>query len=319
MHNHVIARALSLWGRVGADLPRAFWGLWIGTVINRIGFVVEPFLALYLVRGRGFTIGEAGVFLTWFGVGSFVSQPLGGYLADRIGRKPTVVTGMIATAAGFAVLGTGSSISVIAVGAGFCGLAIDLYRPAVAAMVMDLVPPRRRAMAFGLLYWAINLGVGVAAVIGGLLAEHAFWLLFLLDGGTCLGFAACIVMLVPETHPQRHPDDRSSYRATLADRLLVGLAAVGLVDAFVYLQSLITLPLVMNLHHLGPAAYGIVYLVNPIEILVVQPAILPRTHVAPPYAGIRDVFGGIRAWLRVDRVREIGPCICCDRCGLDAG
>ena len=33
-------------------LPRPFWVLWTGTLINRLGFFVEPFMALYLSSAR---------------------------------------------------------------------------------------------------------------------------------------------------------------------------------------------------------------------------------------------------------------------------
>ena len=35
-------------------LPRSFWVLWSGTLVNRIGYMVEPFLAYYLTGIRGF-------------------------------------------------------------------------------------------------------------------------------------------------------------------------------------------------------------------------------------------------------------------------
>src|ERR1035441_3292713 len=141
------------WFRSGAGLPRSFWVVWIGTVINRLGYVVEPFLALYLVRGRGVSVGVAGVLIACFGTGSLVSQPLGGMLADRVGRRTTIIAGMAGSAAGVLRLGMAPTLVAIGIAAPVCGLAIDLYRPAVAAIVADIVPSEHRARAFGLLYW----------------------------------------------------------------------------------------------------------------------------------------------------------------------
>ncbi len=50
------------------------------------------------------------------------------------------------------------------------GLLTDLYRPAVSAAIADLVPPEERPRAYGYLYWAINLGFAIAAVVAGLIA-----------------------------------------------------------------------------------------------------------------------------------------------------
>jgi len=71
----------SWWSRTTADLPRPFWHLMAATFVNRIGYVVEPFLALYLAGPRQLTPTTIGVVLACFGAGSFVSQILGGYLA----------------------------------------------------------------------------------------------------------------------------------------------------------------------------------------------------------------------------------------------
>jgi MFS family permease len=253
-----------------ADLPRAFWVVWIGTVINRLGYVVEPFLALYLVRGRGLSIGTAGVLIACFGAGAFVSQPLGGLLADRIGRRTTIIAGMTGSAVGFIALGLAPNLVAIGGAAALCGLAIDLYRPAVAAIVADIVPSENRPRAYGLLYWGLNIGVGVAAVVGGFLAQHSYWLLFALDAATCLGFAVVVAIGLPETRPQGHDEERRGYRTALSDGLLLAIAGAAFVGGVVYLQSFVTLPLVMSIHGLGPSAYGLAYVVNPVAVIVLQ-------------------------------------------------
>ena len=66
---------------------------------------MQPFLALYLVGGRNLSVTTAGVVVACFGAGSIVSQPLGGWLADRIGRRKTMVLGLVASAATLGMLG----------------------------------------------------------------------------------------------------------------------------------------------------------------------------------------------------------------------
>ncbi len=280
--------------RHGGGLPRAFWFVWIGTVINRLGYVVEPFLALYLVRGRGISIGTAGLLIACFGAGSFFSQPLGGMLADRIGRRFTIILGMTGSAAGFIVLGLAPTVAVIGMAAAVCGLAIDLYRPAVAALVADVVPTADRPRAYGLLYWGLNIGVGVAAVAGGFLAQHSYWFLFALDAITCVGFAIVVAVGVPETRPERHGEQGGGYADVLADRLLMALAASAFVTGIVYMQSFVTLPLVMSIHGLGPAAYGLAYVVNPAAVIVLQPLTigwLARQRLVHVFAGGSVMLG----------------------------
>src|SRR5580692_13128608 len=110
------ARGPRMWlSRHGGGLPRTFWVIWVGTVINRLGYVVEPFLALYLVRGRGLSVGVAGVLIACFGAGAFVSQPVGGMLADRVGRRTTIIAGMTGSAVGFVALGLAPNLVAIGI------------------------------------------------------------------------------------------------------------------------------------------------------------------------------------------------------------
>src|SRR5882762_4450991 len=83
------------WYRAAAGgLPGVFWTVWWGLVINR--------LAIYLVRERGFSPAQAGRVLALYGAGMTISGPLGGLLADRIGRRSTMLLALLlgATAVG---------------------------------------------------------------------------------------------------------------------------------------------------------------------------------------------------------------------------
>jgi MFS family permease len=133
--------------RLVGELPRAYWIVWIGTLVNRLGGFVVSFLALYLTRRRGLSIPEAGAIVSLFGLGSMTAGPLGGVLADRIGRRATMLIGLFGGSASMLALGFAVRPSAIAVSALLLGLISDLYRPAVMAMVADLVPVGKRLVA----------------------------------------------------------------------------------------------------------------------------------------------------------------------------
>lgn len=284
MRTATAGRLATWWANTSRGLPQPFWYLLAGTFVNRMGQMVTPFLALYLSGPRDFSPSVVGVVLACLGAGAFASQPVGGYLADRVGRKATLVIGMVATAASFMLLAVVRDLALIAVAAALSGLAVDLYRPAVSAMIADMVAPEHRARAFALVYWVINLGVAVAGVTGGLLAERSFWLLFVLDAATCLAFAALIARKVPETRPPRDPSHTAGYAQALGDRLLLGLSASTLLGAIVYMQSLVTLPLAVEADGLGPDAFGLIYAVNPIVVIVAQVFVL---RILDRIAGVR--------------------------------
>ncbi|WP_433541321.1 MDR family MFS transporter [Streptosporangium sandarakinum] len=184
-------------------LPRPFWALWAGTLVNRVGMMVQPFIGVYLIESRGMSLAAAGTVMTVFGAGSLISQVPAGWLADRYGRRITLAGGMTATAAGMAALGASSSFPAIVASMFVLGLAIDAYRPASNALVADLVSPADRPRAYGLLFWALNLGFSVAMVAGGWLARAGYGWMFAVNALTSLAFGLLVWRAVPETLPRR--------------------------------------------------------------------------------------------------------------------
>jgi MFS family permease len=59
--------------------------------------------------------------------------------------------------------------------------------------------PRERIRAFGLLFWAANLGFSVSTVTGGVLAQHGYRLLFWLNAAASVTAALIVWRRVPET------------------------------------------------------------------------------------------------------------------------
>ncbi|MFC5753410.1 MDR family MFS transporter [Actinomadura rugatobispora] len=269
-------------GRVAAflaprlgGLPRPFWVLWSGQLLNRLGTMVEPFLGLYLTTVRGLSLVQAGAVMAVLGAGSLAGQLAGGALADRIGRRATLTAATVATGAGMLALGYAEGLPAIITAAFVLGLVLDMYRPAAAAMVADLIGPEDRPRAFGLLFWAVNLGWAAAMVLGGTLAGHGFMWLFWIDALSCAAFGILVWRAVPETRPASPPEDRAAgtWSAALRDRVMVAYTLITLVYTFVLMQGLTTMPLAMKEQGLGPQAYGLAIAANGLVIIAVQPLV----------------------------------------------
>src|SRR5262245_50483358 len=74
-----------------SGLSRTYWYLCVGTFINRLGNFVLPFLAIYFATERRFSIAATGVAVATYGAGSVVASLVGGTLADRFGRRRTLL------------------------------------------------------------------------------------------------------------------------------------------------------------------------------------------------------------------------------------
>ena len=268
------AAAPTRWQQHAGGLPRAFWVLWWGTLVNRLGGFVQPLLALYLTQVRDVSVTRTGAVLTLFGLGGALSQPLGGVLADRIGRRRTMVLGLLTSAASLLAVGAARSLVAIGVAVLVYGLCLDVFRPASRAAVVDLVAPADLPRAVALNFWAINLGFAVATPLAGALAVHGYWWLFALDAATCVAFAGLLLRGVPETRPVQAEQQPGSLREVLRDRLMVALCVGTLLQAVVYLQAFLTLPLAFTADGLSTAAYGAVLGLNGLLIIVLQPLLL---------------------------------------------
>ena len=115
--------------------PRAYWYVWWGTLVNRLGGFAIPLLTIYLTTDRGVSVSDAGGVVSIFGLGQVVASIAGGQMSDRLGRKITMVSSLFGGAAAMFGLAFARDISSIAVWVGIVGFVGELYRPAVAAVI----------------------------------------------------------------------------------------------------------------------------------------------------------------------------------------
>lgn len=271
----MIARSLARLSPYGRELPAEFWFLWLGTVINRLGGFAVPFLMLYLTAKRQMDPATAALFVSVLGVGSFVAQLVGGEVADRFGRRPVLLFSLFAAPVAMLSLGVVREPALIAVVMFALGFLTDLFRPAMSAAVVDLVPADRRTRAFGYIYWAINLGAAAAPIVAGLMANFDYFLLFLGDAVTTAVFGVIVFLRVPETQSADHARDartvntRGRLGQALRDPMLLFFFVLSLAVGVIYSQSHVTLPLDMAAAGLPPSDYGLAIAVNGALIVLI--------------------------------------------------
>jgi MFS family permease len=252
-------------------MPRAFWVLLGGTFINRLGFVVQPYLAFYLSSVRGLSLAETGTVISAGGVGMLLSDLIGGSLTDRFGRRSTVAGGMLANGVALIALAYVRGLADLILVTFAFGLSLNIHRPAASALIADIVPEQDRRRAYGLRYWVVNLGFSAAMVFGGLLSHTGFVWLFWVDAGTGFIFGLLAWLMVPDSGPRERKGEAGGFRDVLRDPLMVGFVLLMLIWTTVYMQSFTTFPLAMHFSGLPPSAYGMVIALNGILIVLIQP------------------------------------------------
>jgi MFS family permease len=256
-----------------ATLPPVYWTVWVGTLINRAGAFVAPILTFYLTRHRGLSLGEAGSIIALFGAGTVIASLVGGALADRLGRKITMVGSLFGGACAMLWVSASSSLWMLAASVLVLGFVGDLYRPAVHAFVADVVPPEHRQRAYGFLYWAINLGFSIAPVAAGAVATFSYRALFIGDAATSALFSLVVLARVPETHPDptRQSSKAFSFSLLFRDRTFMWFWLMAMLQACIIFQLTVTLSGWMQLQGYGPGVYGAVLSINGILIVLFQP------------------------------------------------
>lgn len=259
---------------VAAVAPRAYWYVWWGTLINRLGGFVVPLLTIYLITVRHVSVSQAGGIVSVYGAGAIAASLAGGYLSDRLGRKATLVMSLFGGAIALSVLGLVRDLRAITAMVGIVAFVAELYRPAVLAIVADVVPPAQRVQAYGLLHWVINIGFAFAAIVGGLLADVDFTLLFFADAATMAIYGVIVLVAVPETRPPvvLHAAGARPSRSWLTDRAFVVYIAITFGLVLVPCQSA-ALSAHMTWQGFTPAAFGGVIAVNGVFVIALQPAL----------------------------------------------
>jgi MFS family permease len=264
------------WFRQAAGgLPRQFWFLWTGTLINRLGSFVVIFLAIYLTGERGFSQSQAGLVIGLYGVGGAIGTTVGGVLADRWGRRPTMLVAQFGAAALMLALGFAHSFGQMIGNAFLLGVASEAVRPAFQAMMIDVVGMKDRVRAYSLNYWAINLGFALSAVGAGLAAKANYLLLFAIDAGTTLITAVISLIFLAETKPALKQAGRATAApgglvTVLRDRTFMAYVVISLGGVVVMMQHMSTLPISMTADGLSAATYGWVIAVNGVLIVLGQ-------------------------------------------------
>lgn len=280
------------------SLPRPIYILCLGTLINRAGSLVVPFLAIYLNR----ELNMGGEFATrvmgGYGLGALAASLIGGHLADLLGRKVVMVGSLLGAAVALLVLGALESGWAIMTACVLFALVAEMYRPAASAMIADLVESDARQYSFSLMYVSVNLGFSVAAFVGGMIAHYSFQWLFWGDALTAFVYAVIVMVFIAETLPKRGPISEKgttrfesgatgmeqpravsipeAVRRILGDATFVVFCLGLLCLALVYMQSMSTLPLYLMKRGIDEKTYGQIIAINGILIVLLQ---LPVTSI----------------------------------------
>jgi MFS family permease len=253
----------------------------LGNALSAIGSgLTLPLLIVYLGQVRDLGTAVGGLVVAYTAVVQLLLLPLSGVAVDRFGPRPVLLTGLLVEAAGVALLGRVTTVtmafgvaSVVAAGAAFT------WGPQ-SALLGRLTTAETRQRVFGIQFMLLNLGIGVGGIVAATVVDvtdpGTFETLYLLDAGTYLLYAAVLVTLrgvgVGPAPIEDGGPHEGGYREVLADRRLLRLVLLGLVlMTFGYGSLEVGLPTIVTVvNGLDVSWVAIAFTVNTATIVLVQ-------------------------------------------------
>ena len=132
-------------------------------------------------------------------IGAMIGAIVGGAVADRIGRRATLVW-----AAGIFIVGSllaplSTSVAMLIVARAIIGIGIGFTSVTAPVYVSELAPPQSRGMLIGLYQFALTVGIALANLVGYWLAAQQAWRLMFGVAVVPTLFFLIVILTVPES------------------------------------------------------------------------------------------------------------------------
>ena len=226
-------------------------------LINLTFWMFFPFLTIYFTEAFG--KGLAGLMLIVSQLFSVAANLLGGFYADRFGRKRMMVIAAAGQGVSFFLFALANSpwyqsalVSFICFSA--AGVFGAFYYPASQAMVADVVEEKDRSSVFAVFYTSINIAVVLGPILGGIFYVSYKFELLLAAGASCLAVALMLWKWTRETAAPFKPEKAGSswmkvlseqlgsYSVILRDRTFLLFIVAGILIAQTFMQLDLLLP-----------------------------------------------------------------------------
>ncbi|WP_027133402.1 MFS transporter [Geminicoccus roseus] len=126
-----------------------------------------------------------------------------GRLGDLVGRRRTMLAGIVLFALGSAICGLAPGIATLIVGRCVQGVAVALFSAGPLSIVASVFSPAERGLAFGICSAVGACGSAIGPLVGGTLTELLSWRwLFLVNLPIGALTAGLILLVVPESRDE---------------------------------------------------------------------------------------------------------------------
>lgn len=175
-------------------------------LINRSGSMVLLFSSLYMTRDLHFGIDEAGIIMSFYGIGSVLGSYVGGWLTDRWNFRPIMILSLLISGCIILLLLFFQSAIALSLIIFFYALTADAFRPANSKAITVYSSHDNRTRSVSLVRLAVNLGFSVGPAAGGFIALYlGYKWLFVIDALTGFMAAGLLYFFLPRPSTPEKP------------------------------------------------------------------------------------------------------------------
>ncbi len=226
---------------------KTIWPLSAILALRFLGlFLVLPILSVYAMSMEGATALLVGVIVGGYALTQAIFQVPFGSISDKIGRKPTLVFGLLVFLAGSVLCAISDNIWLLMLGRFLQGA--GAIGSVIPAMISDLVPEESRGKAMAMMGGSIALSFALAMGLGPVLgASYGVASLFWITSGMAVLAIVLVFVKVP-TPPRIHHiyHDKIKTKDIFKDNNLLGMFILNGMQKGLMTISFVLIPLILT-------------------------------------------------------------------------
>lgn len=225
---------------MGSSRKAALSFIFVTVLLDMLAFgIIAPVLPRLILSFQHSDVARTSETMGWFvstwALMQFVFAPVLGMLSDRFGRRPVVLLSNFGLGLDYVIMALAPTLPWLFAGRVLSGLTASSM-PTANAYLSDVLPPEKRAKAFGIFGAAFGVGFVLGPAIGGWMGAINPRLPFWIAAGFSLANACYGFFVLPESLPRERrarqfkwgkANPVGSLRLLRSHHELFGLAAVN--------------------------------------------------------------------------------------------